>query len=85
MRIALKLLALTEDPNPRVRLQALNIASKCVGMQREVLESLEAPVIVIGGQEEQDQEVREAQEALRAKVQGQGQQPGKLVPLEITK
>ncbi len=83
VRIALKLLALTDDENPRVRLQALNIASKCVGMQRDVVESLEAPVIVIGGQEEG--EVQAQQDQLRAQVQGQGQQPGKVVAIEITK
>ncbi|MDI6854043.1 MAG: hypothetical protein QME75_10640 [Deltaproteobacteria bacterium] len=85
VRIALKLLALTEDENPRVRLQALNIASKCVGMQREVLESLEAPIIVIGGQEEG--EVQAQQEQLRAQVQGQGRgrELGQVVPMEITK
>jgi hypothetical protein len=78
----LKLLALTDDENPRVRLQALNIASKCVGMQREVLESLEAPVIVIGAHQEEDQD---QQDKLRARVQGQGQPAGKVVAMEVTK
>jgi hypothetical protein len=72
---------LTEDEKPHIRLQALNIASKCVGMQREVLESLEAPVIVIGAH----QEGQEEQAHLRAQVQGQGPHPGKVVAIEITK
>jgi hypothetical protein len=79
VRIALKLLALTDDENPRVRLQALNIASKCVGMQRDVVESLEAPVIVIGAH----QEDQEQQAQLRDQVQGQP--AGKVVAMEVTK
>jgi hypothetical protein len=84
VRIALKLLALTDDENPRVQLQALNIASKCVGMQREVLESLEAPVIVIGAHQEEKDTAQVQQAQLRAHVQGQNQ-PGKVVAIEITK
>jgi hypothetical protein len=80
----LKLRELSDDENPRVRLPALHIASKCVGMQREVLESLEAPVIVIGAPQEAQEEQQDRQAQLRGRVQGQGQgQPGKVV--EITR
>jgi hypothetical protein len=84
VRIALKLLALTDDEKPNIRLQALSIASKCLGMQREVLESLEAPVIVIGAHQEAQEEQQDKQAQLRGRMQGQGE-PGKVVAIEVTK
>jgi len=45
---------LLHHDNPRVRLQAANLITKCLGLQRDVLEVQEAPVIVITGQGEQE-------------------------------
>uniref|UniRef100_A0A7C3YXY9 Uncharacterized protein n=1 Tax=Desulfobacca acetoxidans TaxID=60893 RepID=A0A7C3YXY9_9BACT len=47
---------LLHHDNPRVRLQAANLITKCLGLQRDVLEVQEAPVIVITGQGEQEDE-----------------------------
>lgn len=59
-RVALKLRRLIEDLEARyydqrdlaaakTLLKALELASKCLGLQREVIEGMEAPVIVISG------------------------------------
>jgi hypothetical protein len=47
---------LLHHDNPRVRLQAANLITKCLGLQRDVLEVQEAPVIVITGQGDPEDE-----------------------------
>jgi len=82
-RLAAKLRRLIEHLEERVYdrgelaaatklLKGLELASKCLGLQREVVEGLEAPILVIGGDAAAEAEVRVRQAEIRARIVGRG-------------
>lgn len=66
----------------------LVLQSKCLGLHRDVLETLEAPVVVVASQDDegQAQALEEQQGRIRARLTGEGKPAsGQVVAMEITK
>lgn len=64
------------------------LQSKCLGLHRDVLETLEAPVILVDGKDDeaQAQALEDQQSRIRARLTGEGKPAsGQVVAMEITK